>query len=184
MAEAEGKLHAVLEQDASNLRALLLMGAVLDSSRRYSEAEVYYQRLLKIAPASAQVLNNVANHYLASGKSRQARELYLKVIAVDAQHPNANLQLARISVERNEGQAALGYLNRLPKADSGIPGVLELRARALGLTGQCAAAGEITAKLESAAAGDWRVHFSAGATYARCKLYPQAEAAFSTSVRG
>jgi tetratricopeptide (TPR) repeat protein len=184
IAEAEGKLEAVLRQDASNLRALLLIGAVLDSARRYSEAEVYYRRALKLAPESAQVLNNVANHHLASGNSGRARDFYLKAIAIDARHPNANLQLARISVERNEGQAALRYLNRIAESGSSDPGLLELRARALGLTGECSAASEIAGKLESEAVGDWRVHFSAGAIYARCKLYGQAETSFSKAFEG
>ena len=36
--------------------------------------EVYYRRALKIAPASAQLLNNLANHYLASGKAHPKRK--------------------------------------------------------------------------------------------------------------
>jgi len=105
-AEAEQKLRPVLENHPSDLRALLLEGAVLDSAGRYSEAEGYYRRALKIAPASAQLLNNLANHYLARGNRSQAREFYLKAVAIDSEHPNANLQLARISVEEKRGRHA------------------------------------------------------------------------------
>jgi len=56
---------------------------VLDAQRRYREAESYYQRVLKIAPDSALVLNNVANHYLASGNRSRARDLYGKAIAME-----------------------------------------------------------------------------------------------------
>jgi len=59
--EAEQKVQSVLEKHPSDLRALLLAGAILDSEQRYSQAEPYHQRALKIAPRSAQVLNNVAN---------------------------------------------------------------------------------------------------------------------------
>src|SRR3989449_4510311 len=38
--------------------------------------------------------------------------------------------------------------------------------------------------LESQPAGDWRLHFSAGAVYAGCKLYDQAEASFSRAMDG
>jgi tetratricopeptide (TPR) repeat protein len=175
--EAEQKLRPVLEKHPSNLRALLLAGAVLDAGGRYSEADEYYQRALKIAPGSAQLLNNAANHYLASGNRSRAREFYLKAVAVDAQHPNANLQLARMSVEEKQGRQALAYLHRLPESDD--PGMLELRARALGLNGQCPEAGELAGRLDSEPRGDWRVHFSAGSIYAGCKMYDQAEAAFS-----
>ena len=178
-AEAEQKLRPVLEKHPSDLRALLLESAVLDSTGRYSEAEPYYQRALKIAPASAQLLNNVANHYLASGNPSRAREFYLKTVAIDPQHPNANLQLARMSVEEQHGRQALVYLNRVGNSGSADPVLLELRARALGLAGECSAAGKIASGLENQVAGDWRVHFSAGAVYAGCKLYDQAETSFS-----
>ena len=176
-AEAEQMLRPILEKNPSNLRALLLAGAILDTGGRYAEADGYYQRALKIAPGSAQLLNNAANHYLASGNRSRARELYLRAVAIDSLQPNANLQLARMSVEDKQGQQALGYMRRLPQSNE--PGMLELRARALGLNGQCPEAGEIAKTLESHSAGDWRIHFSAGSIYAGCKIYDQAEAAFS-----
>jgi len=181
-AEAEQKVHSVLEKHPSDLRALLLAGAILDSQQRYGQAEEYHQRALKIAPGSAQVLNNVANHYLASGKQSQARELYLKAVAVDPGHPNANLQLARMSVEDKHGRQALAYLSRVGNSEITEPVVLELRARALSLTGQCSQAGELASRLESQPGGDWRLHFSAGAVYAGCKLYDRAEASFSRAM--
>jgi tetratricopeptide (TPR) repeat protein len=180
--EAKQKLHSVLEANPSDLRALVLMGAVLDAEQRYSEAEMYYQRALILAPDSAQLLNNVANHYLASGARSRARAFYLKAVAADPQQPNANLQLARMSVEEKRGRLALEYLNHLGDSDGHDPVVLELRARALSLSGQCAAASEIVKRLESMPAADWRVPFSAGAVYAGCKFYDRAEASFSRAL--
>ncbi len=181
-AEAEHKVQSVLAKDPSNLPAILLIGAVLDSEERYSAADEYYGRALKIAPGSAQVLNNVANHYLASGNRSQAREFYTKAVAIDSQHPNANLQLARMSVEDKRGRQALGYLNHLRDSASSDPVVLELRARALSLSGQCLEASAVVKQLESQPGGDWRTHFSAGAVYGGCKLYDQAEASFSRAL--
>lgn len=125
------------------------------------------------------MLNNIANHYLASGKRSQAREFYLKTVAADPRHQNANLQLARISVEEKQGQRALTFLGRLGDSGDNEPGMLELRARALALAGKCADAGEIAKRLESLPDNDARAHFSAGAVYAECKLYEQAETSFS-----
>jgi predicted Zn-dependent protease len=51
--EAEQKVQSVLEKHPSDLRALLLAGAILDSEQRYSQAEPYHQRALKIPPRSA-----------------------------------------------------------------------------------------------------------------------------------
>ncbi len=177
--EAKQKLHSVLEGNPSDLGALVLIGAVLDADQHYSEADEYYQRALKIAPGSSQLLNNSANHYMASGDRSRARAFYLKAVAIDPQHPNANLQLARMNVEEKRGREALVYLNRLGNSESSDPVMLELRARALSLAGQCSQAGEIANRLESQPAGDWRVHFSAGAVYAGCKVYDRAEASFS-----
>src|SRR5437879_7578084 len=112
------------------------MGTVLDAEGHYNDAEVYYQRALKIAPSAPQILNNFANHYLASGNRNRAHEFYLKAIAADPQHTNANLQLARMSVEDKQGRQALAYLNRLGNSESTDPRMLELRAPALGLNGE------------------------------------------------
>src|ERR1700683_976760 len=130
-AEADQKLDAILKDHPEDLGALILKGAVLDSLERYSQAESYYQRALKLGPGSAQVLNNVANHYLASGNRERAREYYLKAIAIDARHLNANLQLAQMSVEDKQGARALAYLNRLGDAANADAGAQMLRARAL-----------------------------------------------------
>jgi len=178
-AEAEQKVRSVLDKHPSDLRALLLIAAVLDSRRRYSEAESYYQRALEIAPASARLLNNVANHYLAAGNRSKAREFYAKALTADPRHLNANLQLARMSVEEKRGRQALQYLNRLGNSVEADPVVLELRAHALALAGECSEAAAVVSRFESRPAADWRIPFSAGSVYASCKLYDRAEASFS-----
>lgn len=181
-AEAEQKIDWILKNHPGDLGALVLMGVVLDSEQRYKEAESYYGRALKIAPDSAQVLNNVANHYLATGNRLRARDLYLKAIAVDPRHANANLQLAQISVEEKQGAQALVYLIRLGEAGTSNPGVVLLRARALALSGQCADADPILEKLPDQPSADARLYFSIGMTEAECKLYERAERSFSRAL--
>jgi len=182
IAEAGQKLDSFLKDHPADLRALILKGAVLDTLQRYSEAESYYQRALKLAPGSAQVLNNAANHYLASEDHRQARELYLKVIAVEPRHVNANLQLAQMSVEEKRGAEALADLDRLGEAANSDPAVLLVRARALALTGRCADAGTLLENLEGQAAGAPGLFFSTGLAYAECKRYDEAERSFSRAL--
>jgi Flp pilus assembly protein TadD len=132
-AEADQKLNSYLKDHPADLRALILKGAVLDTLQRWEEAEKYYQQALKLAPGSPQALNNAANHYLASGDSVRAREFYLKTVAVDPHHPNANLQLAQMCVSEKKGGQALLYLSRLPDGPVEDPGIHLLRARALAL---------------------------------------------------
>jgi tetratricopeptide (TPR) repeat protein len=164
------------------LRALVLKAAVLDALDRRAEAESYYQRALKLAPGSAQVLNNAANHYLASGDRRRARELYLKAIAADPHHVNANLQLAEMSVEEKRGAEALSYLNRLGDALNSDVAALLLRAQALALTGRCADAGKLLVNLEGQAGDGPSLFFSMGLAFAGCKQYQQAERSFSRAL--
>ena len=181
-AEAGQKLNAILKDHPADLRVLILKAAVLDALDRHADAESYYQRALKLAPGSAQVLNNAANHYLASGDSRRARELYLKVIAVDPHHINANLQLAQMSVEEKRGSEALAYLNRLGDAANSDPAALLVRAQALALTGRCADAGRLLESLEGQAGGGPSLFFSTGLAFAGCKKYDEAERSFSRAL--
>src|SRR5690348_11214596 len=158
------------------------MGVVLDAGQRYQDAERYYQRALKAAPDSTQVLNNAANHYMATGNGPRARELYLKLTGIDPHHVNANLQLAQMSVDERQGRQALAYLNRLGDAAGSEPGVLLLRARALALSGLCAQSAEILRQFEGQPAGDAPLYFSTGMAQAECKLYSAAEASFSRAL--
>jgi tetratricopeptide (TPR) repeat protein len=165
--------------ELQDLRALMVKGASLDAEQRYGEAETYYQRALKLAPDSAQVLNNVANHYLASGDRDRARKFYIRAIAIDSHHANANLQLAQMSVDDKQGRQALAYLNHLADPEKVEPGAELLRARALALTRQCSDASQLLAKIETQAAAGPNLYFSAGMIFAQCKLYDQAEQSFS-----
>ncbi|HVX66580.1 MAG TPA: tetratricopeptide repeat protein [Bryobacteraceae bacterium] len=182
IAEAQQKAGQILKQNPSDLGALILEGAILDSQQRYSDAERYYQRALKIAPDSPQVLNNLGNHYLASGNRSLAREFFSKVVALEPRHANANLQLARMSVEDRQGRRALLYLSRLPAEIGAEADALLLRARALSLARECPQAKEVIGKLRAQAERDARWHFPIGMTLAECKAYDEAERSFSLAL--
>jgi len=182
-AEADQKLDSFLKGHPEDLRALILKGAVLDSLERWGEAESYYQHALRRAPGSVQVLNNVANHYLAAGDHTRAREFYLKAVAIDPHHANANVQLAQMSVEEKTGGQALLYLEQLGNSAASDPSVQLLRARALALAGKCSDARSLLGTLEDQASASPVLHFSVGMALADCKLYSSAEEAFSRALR-
>jgi len=182
IAEAGKILGLILKNHPNDAGALVLMGAVLDAGQRFADAEAYYSRALRIAPASPQVLNNAGNHYLAAGDRSRAREFYLKTVAIDPHHVNANLQLAQMSVDEKKGREALAYLGRATNSPDAEPGVLLLRAQALALAGQCTESGDILKTLEDKAGGNATVHFSAGMAKAQCKLYGGAEESFSRAL--
>ncbi len=177
--QAETLLRPALRQHPDDSRALGLMGVILDAQKRYDEAEGFYERALKLDPRSAPLLNNFANHYLEKGDTERARETYLRVVALDPGHPNANLHLAQMSVTARQGDAALRYLGRLPSAAQSEPGVELLRAQALDLAGERAKAEDVIQAVEGRAGNDPRIWFSAGMILVSWQRYDEAEKALT-----
>jgi tetratricopeptide (TPR) repeat protein len=180
--KAERMVRAGLEKAPRDPAALSLLGVILDSQQRYAEAESAYQQALAVVPGSPGILNNLGNHYLAQGKADAARAAFLKVVAAEPRHPNANLQLAQLSVDAKQGAAALEYLDCLPPENLASPPVAILRARAMKLTGQEKAAEKLLGEVESKAGNDPSVAFSLGLTFAEGKRYADAENAFTRAL--
>jgi len=177
VSEAEQALRAALKQAPRDPAGLGLLGVVLDAQNQFEEAEKAYQQALALAPRSPALLNNLGNHYMAQGKTDQARAAYLKVVAIDPRHANANLQLAQLSVAVKQGAAALKYLNQLAAEEQASPPVAILRARALKLTGQGAAAAKVLAEVEKNAGNDPRIAFPIGLAFAEGQRFDDAEKA-------
>jgi len=182
VSEAEQALRGALKQAPGDPAALGLLGVVLDAQKRFEEAEGAYKRALAVAPGSAALLNNLGNHYMALGKLDLARAAFLKVVAAAPRHPNANLQLAQISIDARQGPAALKYLDRLPSEDQASPPVAIMRAKALKLAGQDAAAGNLLAEIEKNAGNDPGIASSIGMVYVDWQRYADAENAFARAL--
>ena len=182
-ADAESTLRSVLQSHPQDLQALSLIAVVLDSERRYSEAEEFYIRALKIAPRSAAILNNLGDHYLAVNNLKKAQESFRAVLAVDSHHANANLQMAQISVRTGQGATALGYLRYLKDADQTEPVAQLLMAQAYAITGKCDSASKKLEDLGGKTGIDATFTFSMGMTYVTCKRYGPAENSFSEALK-
>lgn len=180
--EAERLLRPALRDHPDDSRALGLMGVILDAEKRDDEAETFYQQALKLDPHSAALFNNLGNHYLEKGETERAREAYLKVVALDPGHPNANIHLAQMSVAAQKGDAALHYLDHLPPAGGSAPAVELLRAQALNLAGQRAAADALVESVEKQAGSDPHVSFAAGMILVGWQRYGEAEKAFTRAL--
>lgn len=176
---AESTLHSLLQTHPDDSAALGLLGAVLDNERKYGEAEDAYRHAIRLAPRSATLLNNYANHQMATGDLVGARVNYLKVVALDPSRANANLQLAAIAVEDKNGNEAIHYINRLPSAERAAPQIQILEIRALFLAGRDAEAKAAMVHFSSGSNNDPRLSFSLGLALASVAKYQEAEAAFS-----
>ncbi len=183
VADAESALRSVLRADPRDLPALSLMAVVLDSQRKYSEAEEFYGRALQIAPGSPVILNNLGNHYLATGNLKKAEESFRRVVAIDPHHANANLQLADMSVQRKDGAEALACLSRLAATSQSQPIAQLLKAQALLLVGNCKSAMPVLSALEEKTEQDPSYSFSIGLGYAQCQEYDRAEKSFSEALK-
>jgi tetratricopeptide (TPR) repeat protein len=175
LAAAEAELRVALKSYRKDPHVLGMLGVVLDAERKYKEAEVYYAEALHIEPRSPSLWNNLGNHYLSLGDVARAHRAYLEVVALDAHHLNANLQLATISVETGRGRQALHYLSELPSASGDQPAVKLLRAQALHLAGESGEAERLLGELEEETGNDPRAAFSVGIVEAQWKEYKQAE---------
>ncbi|HVX66187.1 MAG TPA: tetratricopeptide repeat protein, partial [Bryobacteraceae bacterium] len=182
-ASAEQKLKAVLAAHPNHAVALGLLGVALDGRRKFAEADQAYRRALAIEPGSPRLLNNFGNHLLASGNKAGAREVFTKLVALDPAHANANLQLARLELERKSGAEALRFLDRLPAAMRAAPQVGLLRMRALYECGRRTEADELLERLTSTAPEDVRLNFSAGMELAAAGQYEKAETFFSRALK-
>lgn len=179
LVQAEQVLRASLRDHANDAPTLMLLGVVLDEQKRYDEAEHFYKHALQLRPREAVLLNNLGNHYLAAGKPEDARAIFLKVVALEPRHLNANLQLAQLAASGKKGQEVLRYIDRLPAREHENSTVVILRARALYWTGEQARADTLLKQVESQSSGDPRTDFSVGMAYVEGKRYQLAEAAFS-----
>ncbi len=183
VADAESALRSVLRAHPQDVSALSLMAVILDSQRKYSEAEEFYRRALQIAPKSTVILNNLGNHYLATGNVKKAEESFGRVVAIDPHHVNANLQLADMSVQRKDGAEALACLSRLAATAQSPPVAQLLKAQALVLMGNCKTAMPVLSALEEKTDQDPHFSFSIGLGYAQCQQYDRAENSFSEALR-
>ncbi len=181
--EAEQVMRSALHTHPRDVRALGLLAVILDTQKRYDEAEKVYAQAIALSPDLAPLLNNLANHYLARGDMDHARATYLRVVTIEPDYPNANLQLARLSVIKRQGGEALKYLDRLPRGEQESPVAQVLRAQAFDLIGRHTAAKSILEELEELHPGDAQVAFSIGLVYVEWKRFDAAEEAFSLALR-
>lgn len=182
-AEAETLARELVRKDPRDVHSLGLLAVILDTQKKYEEAEGVYLQALRLAPDSAALHNNLGNHYLAMGDTARARAQFLKVVELDPGHPNANLQLAEMSIRARNGNAALKYLSRLPESALESPAPAMLRAEALHLAGRKEQAEQALDQIVREAGNDPRTSFSAGMVDASWKRYAEAEQAFGQALK-
>jgi tetratricopeptide (TPR) repeat protein len=175
---AEQVLQQLLEQNPDDIGALEMLAAALDSQEKFDEAERCYDRALRKAPHSAPLLNDLGNHYVRRNDPEHARTAFAKVLAINPEHQNANLQLARIAADRRQGAEALARLQHVKQAG---PPIELLRAEALYWAGKHEAALARVTRVEGSGENA-AIEFSAGMALARMEQFSRAETAFTRAL--
>ena len=182
VAAAETTLTEILRDQPKDPEALGLLAVVLDTEKKFSDADDIYRRALALTPNSASLLNNFGNHQLATGNAPAARKTFLKVVALRPDHRNANLQLAAIAADQKNGIESLHYLERLGASQPSTPELSLLRMRALYLCGRDGEANRLLLEFSNAAGHDAQLTFSAGLALVSVAKYEQAEDFFSRAL--
>ncbi len=181
-AAAEQLLRPEVKVRPADSGALTLLGVALDSQKKYREAAEMHRRAAAAAPNSPDVLNNYANHLLGTGDAPGARKLYLRVVALDPAHRNANVQLIRLALKNKEGAEALGYFGHLPADQQDSSTLAPLHIAALSLSGSAQAADNLTARWLAATQPDLPASFSFGLALADADQYQKAERFFTQAL--
>lgn len=181
---AEQKLRAEVAAHPDDAWALSLLGATLDNLKRVPEADELHRRAVAKAPRAPEILNNYAAHLWIAGDEREAAKVYLQVLAIEPEHYNANLQLARLALKEKKGPDALRYLDRLPERQREQPQVLLPRLEALYLSGDRARADALSRRLTEISRTDLTLSFAVGITLANVGWYDKAETFFETALKG
>ena len=173
LAAAEQTLRAALSKRPNDVEALSVLAVVLDQETKFPEADTVYHRATALDPRSPSLLNNYGNHLVATGKSKEARAVFAKVLTLDPSHPNALVQSARLALEAKASSEALRLIDRLPAANQ-TDDVIILRMQALFALGRKAEADAILARVSPSVD-----RLRLGEALASVGEYAQAEAIFS-----
>ncbi|MBV9301658.1 MAG: tetratricopeptide repeat protein [Acidobacteriaceae bacterium] len=181
-ASAEETLRAELKEHPNNVEALDVLGVVLDNEKKYPEADEIYRRALNIPRPSPGLLNNYGNHLVAEGRLKDAKPVFLKVVALNPSQVNAHVQLARIAVEAKSPAEALAHLDRLPADAQQNNEVAILRMEALYLLQRNRQADEILARISPETETDAHLCGAAGLALTFAKQYDKAAVLLARAV--
>ncbi|HEV2446126.1 MAG TPA: tetratricopeptide repeat protein, partial [Candidatus Sulfopaludibacter sp.] len=184
---AESKLRAELKIHPADADALSMLGMVFDAQKKTTEADALYRKAVAAAPRSAPVLGRYANHLLAAGDEKGARDAFARVVAIDPGDVYANLELARLALKNRDAahaKEALGYLDRLPAGLRDQPEAAVPRLIALDRTGDTTAAEALFTQISNATRNNAKLSSSIGWTLARAEQFTQAETFLTHALAG
>ena len=180
--QAEQLLQTALKTNPRDSAALGVLGVVLDRESKYLEAESFYKRALAIDSSEPSLLNNYGNHLLTAGHADVARQMFLRTVALDPGNRNANLQLAKMALDRKRGADALAYLGHLSRSDRADLDVVLIRGMALSSVQRYAEAEDCFRSVVVEKPDDFQAVYSLGLAASRAKHSAEAQTALQRAL--
>jgi tetratricopeptide (TPR) repeat protein len=94
--EAINALEQAVRYDPENMTARMNLAAMYANAKRPKEALVQYREMARMDPANVDINGNLARCLVATGAAGEAKEILIKVIAVDTTKAEPHAQLGDI----------------------------------------------------------------------------------------
>jgi protein O-GlcNAc transferase len=105
-------LRDVIQADARNADARLLLGSILMENGQRAESIAQLGEAVRLLPKSAEAHNALGEAYNAFGETTAARPEFERAVELDPQHAQAQVNLAAILVQQGDAQGAIPHLDR------------------------------------------------------------------------
>jgi putative PEP-CTERM system TPR-repeat lipoprotein len=112
---------SLVKLDANNPLYQTLLGEVHVSQRDYAEAETAFRAALARNPEFAAATRDLANLYLTTGRTDDARKIYGDLLSKKLDDVSALLGLADIAITEKKWSEAIDYINRARTAAPNDP---------------------------------------------------------------
>jgi tetratricopeptide (TPR) repeat protein len=118
------ELKEVVKIEPNNIEANYKLGRLLLARDQVDDSIAILEKAKSEIPASVVFLPLLGDAYLKKGNAEKAEENYLQALAAQKDNPDAVLGLAKVSQNRGDARAALGYLTRARELTGNSPELL------------------------------------------------------------
>ncbi|MBN1980103.1 MAG: tetratricopeptide repeat protein [Chitinivibrionales bacterium] len=125
--EAEGVIEDIKATNPENLNALMLLGKIFKSRKKYDEALEVYKEVIYIDANYAPALYERAEIYMLEDKPQWAERFYDRALRADPNYGLAELGKARLAKSRKDDAGYVEHLRNAVKLDPNNP---EIKAEA------------------------------------------------------
>lgn len=113
LADGRRSFQEALALDSDSAAAHHGMAIVADLERNWPDAERHYKQALRQRPTDPSLLNDLGYSYLLQNRFNEAQSYLNQAIEISPNHEHAQINLALLSLKRNDRDTAYARLSRL-----------------------------------------------------------------------